>query len=886
MFKKKSSFKQKLFSVKLYFAIFCFGFVFSHFVVAFDIWGNNDEELKPLKFLWDLYTDVQVEMRESEMVWWTKVSNLYQESLKKLKNQEFLVQKETIKLVTEILNKRYNCIVSEEIIADVMVISDDTFAKNLQDAFFDVHNKESVIKESVALREWCSILTQCMVQRNSVSPHSLCKDVVRNAYYDAYNQNIAIQKMDQENYGTNLFQNWNDEDSDYDLMIDIQNIWEILFQGFKPPVETLFYRLPDMSNSDWFWWDVFDSDAVWTIGNFGNSDSDWSFGFGAMISGWEQSSVFVEWFDCPLWIEYATNTVKTPAPWTVLQNNHDWWVVKPISNPNYVNDFADVEQEDDLVQMENFEWLWVVWNSCAEFSECGNWVLEWLEECDDGGLEPEDGCSPACKIEFCWDGFVQNWLAEECDRGYLNKNSTSCTQDCLLNVCWDNNLRNWVEECDDGDLENWDGCSSSCRKEWWEFICGDWIENTTFEQCDDDNNLNTDWCLNSCLDAKCWDGFIREFFEDCDDGDLVSGDGCSSLCESEAGPYCGDWEVNNNEKCDEWDKNDNNWTCKLDCTENICWDWYILEWSEQCDDGNTNHNDCCDSSCQDSVHLTPDQVMKWILDSANADFNLNPADIKVGKEQNSCFANCQELPIDAKMACVAQCTCSEFSSPDLMWWILDEWAFRIKFCSIPAKPVQVTRWVRVFSIEEIIVEYWKIMKSLKDSGEMQKNSQTKEFLELWLKKNDFGKMFSFNLFTNWKKPLEKSTDTKAGEKAKLEDDNLKLVISNFSDDMDSFAKRNKYVVIQDVAKDKVYDKWDYETYLYELQTFRNQLNNFPQVVGNVVGTVVMEKQLSVLNEISSFLDFNLAFTNSFVIYLQAIADSMDLWSQKIKSWTG
>gem|GEM_PF-4490363 len=67
-------------------------------------------------------------------------------------------------------------------------------------------------------------------------------------------------------------------------------------------------------------------------------------------------------------------------------------------------------------------------------------------------------------------------------------------------------------------------------------------------------------------------------------------------------------------------------------------------------------------------------------------------------------------------------------------------------------------------------------------------------------------MFSFNLFTNWKKPLEKSTDTKAGEKAKLEDDNLKLVISNFSDDMDSFAKRNKYVVIQDVAKDKVYDK--------------------------------------------------------------------------------
>jgi len=62
---------------------------------------------------------------------------------------------------------------------------------------------------------------------------------------------------------------------------------------------------------------------------------------------------------------------------------------------------------------------------------CGNGVLNWWEECDDGNLYPGDACNEFCKIEYCGDGITNN--------------------------------RN--EECDDGNKEDGDGCSSACTIE-------------------------------------------------------------------------------------------------------------------------------------------------------------------------------------------------------------------------------------------------------------------------------------------------------------------------------------------------------------------------------------------------------------------------------------
>jgi cysteine-rich repeat protein len=55
---------------------------------------------------------------------------------------------------------------------------------------------------------------------------------------------------------------------------------------------------------------------------------------------------------------------------------------------------------------------------------CGNSVVEGLEQCDDGNVISEDGCSDQCIAEFCGDGTVQIGLGEQCDS--TNNCDSSC----------------------------------------------------------------------------------------------------------------------------------------------------------------------------------------------------------------------------------------------------------------------------------------------------------------------------------------------------------------------------------------------------------------------------------------------------------------------------
>jgi cysteine-rich repeat protein len=115
------------------------------------------------------------------------------------------------------------------------------------------------------------------------------------------------------------------------------------------------------------------------------------------------------------------------------------------------------------------------------------------------------------------------------------------------------------EECDDGNLDNDDGCTDACTTEGGFVcqtagpgscvaICGDGQQRGT-EQCDDDNttigdgyssvcNLEPGFaCVGAACDAVCGDGLVRGS-EECDDSGTVSGAGCSQNCTNEAGFSC------------------------------------------------------------------------------------------------------------------------------------------------------------------------------------------------------------------------------------------------------------------------------------------------------------------------------------------------------------
>jgi cysteine-rich repeat protein len=168
----------------------------------------------------------------------------------------------------------------------------------------------------------------------------------------------------------------------------------------------------------------------------------------------------------------------------------------------------------------------------VQITECGNATKEYGEQCDDGNMVDTDSCTNACQ------------LRRECPKEHLsaapqgcryefNRNSDGCQESYLVcNItCGDGKINQEWEECDDGNREDNDTCSNTCKKA----VCGDGMVQY-HEQCD----VSIAWdqcgagflCIDcACLKPKfCGDGQINQNTEQCDDGNANNNDGCSTLC--------------------------------------------------------------------------------------------------------------------------------------------------------------------------------------------------------------------------------------------------------------------------------------------------------------------------------------------------------------------
>ena len=103
------------------------------------------------------------------------------------------------------------------------------------------------------------------------------------------------------------------------------------------------------------------------------------------------------------------------------------------------------------------------------------------------------------------------------------------------------------EACDDGNTDDFDGCSSACAFEY----CGDGVVQPD-EECDDAGVVDFDGCSEGCLFEYCGDGVLQPS-EECDDGAMVDMDGCSAVCAFE---ICGDGVVHPWELCDDGNAED------------------------------------------------------------------------------------------------------------------------------------------------------------------------------------------------------------------------------------------------------------------------------------------------------------------------------------------
>ncbi|CAD8195848.1 unnamed protein product [Paramecium pentaurelia] len=130
---------------------------------------------------------------------------------------------------------------------------------------------------------------------------------------------------------------------------------------------------------------------------------------------------------------------------------------------------------------------------------CGDGIIiSGFEDCDDGNIEPNDGCYQ-CKFE-CSQGCLNcknEQVCKECNSSYILNNQTA--------IC---------QEIKQLDYQN-QGLNENPNE----------FEDTLNIVCSKNFILIDNECVN-----QCGNGMLNNKYEQCDDGNLIGGDGCSFFC--------------------------------------------------------------------------------------------------------------------------------------------------------------------------------------------------------------------------------------------------------------------------------------------------------------------------------------------------------------------
>ena len=303
---------------------------------------------------------------------------------------------------------------------------------------------------------------------------------------------------------------------------------------------------------------------------------------------------------------------------------------------------------------------------------CGNriWEPDKEEECDEGNHNGRGPCSYYCKLLYCGDGVVSGEIFEECEpqiasvkdgipyfdeqtcgdngcsipdidpvsgrvtggckRLFLPscESETETPQASVIDesaICGNFTVEGG-EMCDDGNIENGDGCSSICLSE----DCGDGVVQDG-EDCDNGSICSTDanrGCINNlgcgvqleCEENEenvktcggtlegdpCLSAFDCSFFGTCN-YNTDANTSCTSVCtfsESTVSEevavvqsFCGDGSVNDDEECDDGNVVGGDGCSAFCVKEKFCGDGAVDE-GEECDDGNTEGGDGCTVLCK------------------------------------------------------------------------------------------------------------------------------------------------------------------------------------------------------------------------------------------------------------------------------------------------
>lgn len=333
----------------------------------------------------------------------------------------------------------------------------------------------------------------------------------------------------------------------------------------------------------------------------------------------------------------------------------------------------------------SYDWNW----SIDQVTGTQPWdIAEFNPEFLNTNVDLPNGCSATCLntgsvagVPVCGNGAVENF--EDCDDGNLI-DLDGCSSSCLGEgtaavadggTCGNGTLEG-IEECDDGDNDDGDGCSSVCTYEGSSAagtVCGDEVVNGNDvdggEECDDGNTRAGDGCSSVCLNegssdssvvfAVCGNGTV-EAGEECEDGNTSSGDGCSATClnEGSGATDCGNGSLDAWEDCDDGNTENGDGCSSVCLSEGAS---YLYANPSFCGDGVIEDGEECELDPGDlDANIDPLQIVEITIDAAAVvvDTGENPVETNVNAEEASSNESTFGV-IGVDCSCTTDSSCGE-----------------------------------------------------------------------------------------------------------------------------------------------------------------------------------------------------------------------------------